>query len=457
MMAAADLFRLRTTMKRQHTKPVMRIYGMINRRASRVEVEVLSATLADVLERNTAVNDQYVITGGLDEQEQAAAETYIQEVAALSEQAQLAIGGYAHAVANRTAWNVTDSNAGRVLQPIPLAIAEEVPENEVVNHNPIVSGLAKSRNHEDDIGGTQAARNIPAAQQPTIGALVSNLDGDKSGRNASDDAHQAKRRRIELEFELERKRVERSRKRDDLLRQSGREEEDLKMAIERERILAAIDSSKVGVLIGADQLSAHVQRGIREPIEEDGPTAVLTQFGWSVIGKIPHFLVAGPSKRKSVNIQSIAQDVALCSLVQQFHSTESFGTDASVPALISTEDARVLEVLESSALFIGCGWQVELPLKSEGFVFPNNRKQAVSRFYGMERRLSLPENQQYAEKYNNIVNKLIESGTVSIVNPSAINEPKRMVCYLPHHFVEYPNKPGKIRVVMDCAASFSQV
>lgn len=221
--------------------------------------------------------------------------------------------------------------------------------------------------------------------------------------------------------------------------------------------LPAIDSSKVGVLIGADQLSAHVQRGIREPIEEDGPTAVLTQFGWSLIGKIPHFLVAGPSKRKSVNIQSIAQDVALCSLVEQFHSTESFGTDASVPALISTEDARVLEVLESSALFIGCGWQVELPLKSEGFVFPNNRKQAVSRFYGMERRLSLPENQQYAERYNNIVKKLIESGTASTVNPSAINEPKGMVWFLPHHFVEYPNKPGKIRVVMDCAASFSQV
>lgn len=108
MMAAADLFRLRTTMKRQHTNLVARIHGMINRRASRVEVEVLSATLANVLERITAVNDQYVITGGLDEQEQAAAETYIQEVAALSEQAQLAIGGYAHAVANRTAWNVTD-------------------------------------------------------------------------------------------------------------------------------------------------------------------------------------------------------------------------------------------------------------------------------------------------------------------------------------------------------------
>ncbi len=57
-------------------------------------------------------------------------------------------------MANRTAWNVANLDAGRVLQPISqaIAIAEDVPENEVVNQNPIVSGLAKSRDHEDDIG-----------------------------------------------------------------------------------------------------------------------------------------------------------------------------------------------------------------------------------------------------------------------------------------------------------------
>lgn len=77
MMNAADLFRLRTNTKRQHTNIVTRIYGMINRRALRADVEMLSATLADVLELITAVNDQYVITGGLDDQEQAAAKIYI--------------------------------------------------------------------------------------------------------------------------------------------------------------------------------------------------------------------------------------------------------------------------------------------------------------------------------------------------------------------------------------------
>ncbi|KAI9551151.1 hypothetical protein GHT06_005025 [Daphnia sinensis] len=363
MLAAADLFRLRTTIKRQ--------------RSSRVEVEMLSATLADVLERI----------------KQTAAESYIQEVVALNEQAQLAIRSYAQAV----------FNAGRVLQP--QAIAEVVPENKIINHNPIVSGLANSRNHEVDILGTQAIRNITAAQQPTIGALVSNLDGDKGSRNASDE-------------ELKRKEVENFRQMDDLLRQSEREKEDLKMAIEREKILAAIDSSKVGVLIGADQLSAHVQKGIREPIEEDRPTA----------GKSRSFWWPGQARKNRSTFSQLLKMSRYVASLNGFTQPSPSVQRASVPALFSTEYARDLEVLESSALFIGCSRQMELPRRSEGFLFPNNRKQAASRFYCMERRLSLPENQQYAEKYNNIVNKLIECGTAS---------------NLPHHLVEYPNKPGR--------------
>ena len=181
------------------------------------------------------------------------------------------------------------------------------------------------------------------------------------------------------------------------------------------------------MLIGAGQLSAHIQKHIRKSIEDDGPTAILTQFGWSVVGKIPNFLVAGPSKKLCVNIHSVSQDEPLCYLVEQFHSTESFGTDVYAPVMTSAEDAKVIAVLESSAIFIGCGWQVDLPLRSEDFVFPNHRKQAVSRYYGMERRLSLPENQHYADKYNLIIDKLIDSGTAVPVDPSEIKKPEGMV------------------------------
>ena len=86
-----------------------------------------------------------------------------------------------------------------------------------------------------------------------------------------------------------------------------------------------------------------------------------------MVGKIPNFLVSGPSKKLCINIHSVSHDEALCNLVEQFHSTESFGTDVYAPVMTSAEDAEEIAVLESSAIFIGCGWQVDLPLRSEDF------------------------------------------------------------------------------------------
>jgi hypothetical protein len=94
LMNAPDLFRLRTTTKPQHTNLVTRIYNMINRRASQAVFAVLSTDVEAALERITAINERYVIAGELDDQERAAAEDYIQGVAAVNRQARLAIGGY---------------------------------------------------------------------------------------------------------------------------------------------------------------------------------------------------------------------------------------------------------------------------------------------------------------------------------------------------------------------------
>ena len=63
-----------------------------------------------------------------------------------------------------------------------------------------------------------------------------------------------------------------------------------------------------------------------------------------------HFLVSGPSKKLCINIHSVSHDEALCNLVEQFHSTESFGTDVYAPVMTSAADAQVIAVLESSAI-----------------------------------------------------------------------------------------------------------
>ena len=60
-------------------------------------------------------------------------------------------------------------------------------------------------------------------------------------------------------------------------------------------------------------------------------------------------------------------------------------------------------------------------------------------------------------KYENKIEKLIESGTVVVVKWSEINKPMESIWYVPHFFVEYPNKPGEIRVVFDCRAEYKGV
>ncbi|KZR96561.1 Uncharacterized protein APZ42_009032, partial [Daphnia magna] len=115
---APDLFRLRTTAKRQHTNLVTRVYNMINRRAAQAGFVVLSTDLEAALERVTAINERYVIAGELDDQERAAAEDYIQGVAAVNRQARLAIGGYLQPGTNPRleGWIVEDSNIDQALQ-----------------------------------------------------------------------------------------------------------------------------------------------------------------------------------------------------------------------------------------------------------------------------------------------------------------------------------------------------
>ena len=102
------------------------------------------------------------------------------------------------------------------------------------------------------------------------------MTGGIGSQNEPNEANQAKRRKIELEFELEKKRVERSRKMDDLLRQCEREEEDLRMEIERERVLAgALD----GLIQGNPILSSTPNRNMdpvgnsSKPIEVSERTA----------------------------------------------------------------------------------------------------------------------------------------------------------------------------------------
>nr|CAH0113061.1 unnamed protein product [Daphnia galeata] len=211
--------------------------------------------------------------------------------------------------------------------------------------------------------------------------------------------------------------------------------------------LPTTNSSLLEILIGMDVDTAHVQLDSHTPVEESqGPRAVLTPFGWIVTGKVPSSILQGPSPRRSIHFGTAQEvDAALVDSVQQFWSTESFGTNTNAKKVMSEDDARAIKILESSIVDVGQRYQVDLLLKTPNIQLPNNRPQALKRLFSVEQRLQ--RNPGHAEKYKKIIDSYLSAGYAKEVPYREINNPVGKVWYLPHHFVVNPNKPDKLRVV----------
>ncbi|XP_045023699.1 uncharacterized protein LOC116925000 [Daphnia magna] len=225
--------------------------------------------------------------------------------------------------------------------------------------------------------------------------------------------------------------------------------------------LPSIDSSKVEVLIGMDFPSAHRTLRVALPIEgEDGPTAHQTCFGWAVVGKIPRCLVTGPSKKRSVNLGYVQLHSSAFEASGNSQSAKPCKNSPEPPAAnsISDEDDQMVAIINRSMTRLKCGYQIELPVKPNHPLIPNNRSQALLRFYGLERRLLDPNMRGLAKQDEQKIDNLIASGTVVLVDRSEIDKPAGFIWHLPHFFVVNNNKPDKeIRVVFDCAARYKGI
>ncbi|XP_068719613.1 uncharacterized protein [Montipora capricornis] len=167
------------------------------------------------------------------------------------------------------------------------------------------------------------------------------------------------------------------------------------------------------------------------------PDAVRTDFGWAIAG-----LAGGvPSPRTSVN-------TTLNKEVENWWKTESFGTKFNCDVSRSAEDERALKRLEETTIFRADldHYETGLLWKDEEVVLPNNRPLA-------ER--SLDKNSERAKAYYDTVESYIAKDYARKLSPTEIaTKVPKNTWYLPHHAVTNPNKPGKIRVVLDAAAPY---
>ena len=170
-----------------------------------------------------------------------------------------------------------------------------------------------------------------------------------------------------------------------------------------------------------------------------------TDFGWAIAG-----LAGGvPSPGTSVGFvgHCVTADTTLNEEAENWWRTESFGTKFNRDVPRSTENERALKHLEETTNFradLG-HYETGLLWKDEEVMLPNNRPIAGA----------MDKDSERAKACYDTVDTYIAKGYARKLSPTEIaaKEPKN-TWYLPHHAVTNPNKPGKVRVVFDAAASY---
>ena len=111
------------------------------------------------------------------------------------------------------------------------------------------------------------------------------------------------------------------------------------------------------------------------------------------------------------------------------------------------KEKRVVKYWDDECCLIDGHFQIPIPFK-QGVSFPNNRQQALQRLKSL--RTSLHKREMFLV-YDQEIQSLLRKG---YAEPAADTEASTRVWYLPHHVVLNPKKPGKVRIVFDCAARF---
>ncbi|XP_068704307.1 uncharacterized protein [Montipora foliosa] len=136
--------------------------------------------------------------------------------------------------------------------------------------------------------------------------------------------------------------------------------------------------------------------------------------------------------------------------LEQFWKIENYGLSPNSKESMSLEDKRALAVMENSATMVDGHYQVALPWREPNPYLPNNRSMAERRLFLLKKRLL--QDSKLFDGYKATMENYLDKGHARRVPDHEMNAHDRPLWYLPHHPVF--NKPGKTRVVFDCAAKY---
>ncbi|XP_064621227.1 uncharacterized protein LOC135484045 [Lineus longissimus] len=121
---------------------------------------------------------------------------------------------------------------------------------------------------------------------------------------------------------------------------------------------------------------------------------------------------------------------------------------------MSVEDKRAMQILESKTAFIDGNYQIGLLWREENPCLPNNKASAEKRLRVLQKRFA--KDSEYAAMYRKAIEDYITKGYAVQLSDEEAAVTTSKTWYLPHHGVQNPNKPGRVKVVFDAAARYGE-
>ena len=180
--------------------------------------------------------------------------------------------------------------------------------------------------------------------------------------------------------------------------------------------------------------------------DKNSPCSVRLQIGWVISGPLP------PSVNSSSScFKCVVEDSSLTDLIKSWYELEFYGAFKQVDAR-SAADKHALSILNSETVHNGERYIVPMLWIDSNVSLTNNYYSSLAHFKTLESRLS--KDPKLRERYAETISEDIRKGYVVTVEPHDPRKRSDREWYLPHHPVVNPNKPGKVRRVLNGASKF---
>ena len=206
----------------------------------------------------------------------------------------------------------------------------------------------------------------------------------------------------------------------------------------------------VEMILGQDVFHSIRPLAYFESDRQNTPIAVRLPLGWVLSGPLPS--ASGLFSTCFKAVTNSEQDSVLVEQIRSWYDIESYGAYKQVDCR-SAADARAVEMLEETTFHDGCRYHVGMLWADAESSLPNNYFSALVQLKSLERRLG--KDDELKEWYHqNIRDDLSKGYIVEVDKFDCFRPDNTREWYLPHHPVEHPHKPGKMRRVLNGAAKF---